>query len=246
MRRKKEHRMLTLIHRILSWTDDLLFPTDVLCLCCDRVLEESERDGVCDGCRRALDALADRQEETERSREGEALPEGISFVHSAYPYEAEARRLVHRLKFESVRAAAVPLAEPRAYLPAGEEAIIVPVPTDRLRRRKRGFNQSTLIAEHIAKTLGMEMKTALSRTGHRAPQTGLPMEKRKSNLVGCMRADDCVRGKRVLLIDDVYTTGATACEAARALLAAGAISVGVLTACRAMHDEERGDPFSGL
>jgi len=235
-----------LLRRFLAWTDDWLFPQGVLCLCCGRALHEYAPDEVCPACAAALEALADRQKESERSKGKEPLPEGIDYVHSAYPYDAQARLLVHKLKFESIRAAALPLARPMAYFPA-EEALIVPVPTDKLRMMKRGFNQSTLLAEHIAKTLGMPVETALVRVKHRAPQTGLPMEKRRSNLVGCMRASQSVRGKRILLIDDVYTTGATVCEAARALRDAGALSVGVLTACRAgQNGEEKGNPFSHI
>lgn len=234
-----------LIGRFLAWTDDWFFPQGVLCLCCDRALSEPVQESICPACAAALEALADRQEESERNKGSEPLPEGIDYVHSAYPYDAQARTLVHRLKFESIRAAALPLARPMAYLCAGEEVLIVPVPTDRLRMMKRGFNQSTLLAEHIARTLGMPVETALVRIKHRAPQTGLSMERRRSNLSGCMRAKESVRGKRILLIDDVYTTGATVCEAARALRAAGATGVGVLTACRAAQNKkEAGDPFS--
>ena len=235
------------LRRAGAWLDDLIFPQDVLCLCCESALGEDEEDGVCPACRRALDALAAAQEAWESAQHG-APPEGISYVHSAFAYDAQAKTLVRRLKYQSIRAAAAPLAKGMAILPAGEEEILVPVPTDERRRRKRGFNQATLIAQHLAGEWGMPACEALARVRRCAPQTGLNERQRRENLVGCMAVKagsvDQIRGRRILLIDDVYTTGSTAAEAARALLAAGAKSVGVMTAARAGLGKKNEDvPF---
>lgn len=225
------------------WIDDLLYPEAVACLCCDHALGADDQDCLCPDCRKALDQLARRQEACE-AKEHLPLPEGISALHAAFVYEGPARRLVHLLKYESIRAAAVPLARQMAYLPSGEEEIIVPVPTDPRRERRRGFNQSTLLARHIAGELGMQMETALVRVESRHPQTGLSAGERMENLVGCMKACDAVNGKRVLLIDDVVTTGATIREASRALQAAGAKSVCVFAAARAARNPDgEKDPF---
>ena len=225
------------------WLEDLLFPEDVLCLCCDHALGTDDVDNVCKSCRRELERLAVRQEEREEKERG-AYPKGIGYIHSAYVYEGAARRLIRRLKYESVRSAAVPLARKMVYLPSGEEEIIVPVPTDKRRELSRGFNQSALLAGHIGQELGMQVVHALRRVEHRKPQTGLSARERRKNLIGCMAADERVSGKRVLLVDDVYTTGSTVAEAARALRKAGAKSVGVFTAARAIGDtDEAEDPF---
>lgn len=232
-----------MIGRLLAALDDLLFPEDVLCLCCDHALGEDAQDGICPSCMRALGQLAQAQEAREAEDGGE-LAEGLSYVHAAFPYEGQARKLIHRLKYESVRAASVPLARQMVFLPSGEEEIIVPVPTDRRRQRRRGFNQAALLAEHIGRELGMEVCTALARVDSRRPQTGLSAAQRRQNLAGCMAANGAVSGKRVLLVDDVYTTGATAQEAARALRAAGAVSVGMFAAARAVScPDEATDPF---
>lgn len=237
-------RIRAAIARIGTWIDDLLFPEDVLCLCCDRALEHDAQGGICRSCSIALEALAQRQEAYE-AQEKRPLPEGIEFVHTAYAYEGPARKLIHRLKYEGVRAAAVPLAQRMAFLPSGEEEIIVPVPTDRRRLRKRGYNQAALLARHIADILGMEMTEALVRVDERRPQTGLSARERRENLIGCMVSGDAVNGKRVLLVDDVYTTGATLSEAARALYSAGAKRVSAFTAARALDvRDEPEDPFS--
>ena len=238
---KKLRRVLG---RLGGWMDDLLFPENVTCLCCDHALGEDDADGVCVGCRKALEKLAQKQEAREAAQ-NDPLPAGIDYIHAAFVYEGPARKLIHRLKYESVRTAAIPLARQMVFLPAGEEEIIVPVPTDPKRQRRRGFNQSALLSAHIAKELGMPMETALTRVDTRRPQTGLSMKERQENLVGCMAAGETVNGKRVLLVDDVCTTGATLCEAARALRQAGAASVGVLTAARAPGiSDEPADPFA--
>lgn len=236
-------RIRRALSQIAAWTDDLLFPENVACFCCDHALGEADTDGLCPGCRRALAQLARRQEQRE-AQGGDELPEGIDELHAAFIYEGQARKLVHLLKYESVRAAAIPLAQQMAFLPSGEEEIIVPVPTDKKRERRRGFNQSALLAAHIAGELGMPMERALVRMEKRRPQTGLSAQERRENLVGCMAASEAVNGKRVLLVDDVVTTGATVCEAARALRKAGARSVCVFAAARAVGDPDAGkDPF---
>lgn len=237
------NRIRRMLARIGAWTDDLLYPENVACLCCDHALGEEDEDGLCPACRKELMRLAMRQEEREAG-EQEPLPAGIDALHAAFVYEGPVRRLVHLLKYESVRAAAIPLARQMAYLPSGEEEIIVPVPTDKKRERRRGFNQSSLLARHIAAELGMRMEQALVRVETRHPQTGLSAEERRENLVGCMAAGDAVNGKRVLLVDDVVTTGATICEAARALRRAGAESICVFAAARAAGDPDgQKDPF---
>ena len=109
-------------NRFAAWMDDVLFPQNVLCLCCDHALGAEDTDGICAACALALDRLADMQEERERLEAGQSLPAGLDYVHAAYPYEEQARTLIRQLKYKSVRAAAVPLAARMAYLSSGEEA----------------------------------------------------------------------------------------------------------------------------
>lgn len=231
--------------KLLAMLDELLFPEDVLCLCCECALDAHAGEGICPACAQALEELAHKQELRE-AEENEPTPEGIAYVHAAYPYEGPAKTLIRRLKYGSIRAACVPLARRMAYLPSEEEEILVPVPTDRIREKKRGFNQAALLAQEIGKTLGMEVCPALHRISGRRPQTGLSRAQRRMNLVGCMEANASVKGKRVLLVDDVYTTGATAQEAARALREAGAASVAMLAAARAGAESDEGKDLFAL
>jgi len=241
-----KQRIQKMIGILLRWLDELLFPDQVLCLCCDRALGEEDEDGICPACVNVLRRLNLEQEERNRTA-CRKPPVGIDYVYAAYPYEGPARQLVHRLKYECIRAAHVPLARPMVFLPSGEEEIIVPVPTDPVRLRRRGYNQAELLARYVGRELGMEVIPALCRREKRRPQTGLTARERKENLLGCMKAEAVVSGKRVLLVDDVYTTGSTAREAARALLQAGASGVGMFAACMTTdeHLDEK-DPFAVL
>lgn len=212
---------------------DLLYPGDVCCLCCDRAIAPDAQDGLCDDCLAALDALEAQPQAIDPAP-------GIVRAAAAFPYTGQARRLIIRLKYEHVREAAVPLARAMAMLPGGETDVLVPVPTTKKRLRKRGYNQAQVLAALIAQETGMPVTEALVRTEERAEQVRLSGQSRRQNLQGTMTADHRVRGKRVLLIDDVYTTGSTATEAARALLAAGAVSVEVFTAAKSVYGEKPG------
>lgn len=225
------NKLQTYIKALISALLDLLYPKDVLCLCCDRVIAPDAQDGLCPACVEELEEL----EAWQQTQEIVPAP-GIVRAAAAYPYTAQARRLIIRLKYEHVRDAAVPLARAMAMLPGGEADALVPVPTTKRRLRARGYNQAQVLAELVARETGMPVSAAITRTDERAAQVKLSGQSRRQNLTGTMKADERIKGKRVLLIDDVYTTGSTAAEAARALLDAGALSVEVFTAAKSVYD----------
>jgi ComF family protein len=117
--------------------------------------------------------------------------------------------------------------------------LLEPVPLSRSRLRERGFNQSSLVARHVSDQLGLPLSHSLRRIRHTHPQADLPRERRLLNPNGAFRANTTgTRGKAVLLLDDVVTTGATMAAARRALLEAEARSV----ACLAIAGSELGGP----
>lgn len=152
-------------------------------------------------------------------------------------YAEPTSRLIHRLKYDGYFALGRPLAE---FLIAGwprwtqPPDLIVPIPLHPRRRRRRGYNQSELLARPLAAAVGVAFSaTALQRTRHTAPQVGLGPEARAENVRDAFEAAAGeVRGRAIVLVDDVLTTGATMSAAAGALLVAGATAVSAYTLAR--------------
>jgi ComF family protein len=171
----------------------------------------------------------------------------LRWARSAVILEDPAERLVHALKYQGWRELAPALARCMARLPLPGDAstgvcVVVPVPTTRRRQRQRGYNQAALIAGAYARALTLPLVDALARTASGGSQVALRPSQRRSNVRGAFSsaAEAAeIAGRHVLLIDDVLTTGATACEAAEALERAGALGVSVITFARALPDRRR-------
>ena len=120
-------------------------------------------------------------------------------------------------------------------LPRGERFdAIVPMPMHWRKRWHRGFNQAELLANQLSGKTHVPVRNAVRRVHQKAAQAGLTNAKRRANVVGAFRVRNraAVDGKRILLIDDVMTTGATAGACAKVLKRAGAAHVTLLTVAR--------------
>jgi ComF family protein len=155
----------------------------------------------------------------------------IDGIRSPFIFDGVLRRAIHEFKYRNLRALAVPLAELLyGFLlvnPVPGE-VLVPVPLHRKRWRERGYNQSGLLAEELGKLTGLPVVDGcLFRQQHSPSQARTAsVSQRQSNVTGafaCRGAE--LRGKRVLLIDDVCTSGATLNACAGVLKSAGAASV---------------------
>lgn len=168
-------------------------------------------------------------------------------------YDGEMREMLHLLKFNGVRQVAGHLLGEwlaKAILKLEDQAaralVVIPVPLFRERERSRGFNQATLLAECALKHLrklrrGWKLTIntkALARVKDTHALFTMQPHERRRNLRGAFRVvdADAVRGREVLLIDDIMTTGATARECARVLLRAGSAKVWVATVAKAQPE----------
>ena len=153
-------------------------------------------------------------------------------------YDGELRRLIHLLKYDRMRPLAEPLGERlgRLDLGPGSADLVVAAPLHWRRRRERGFNQAELLARRAALAWGLPFDAkGLRRTKATPPQAGLTRAERLVNVRGAFLAPRrvAIQGRRIVLIDDVMTTGATLDACARALKRAGAASVTAVTLARA-------------
>jgi ComF family protein len=167
-------------------------------------------------------------------------------------YDVTARLLAHRLKYGDRLDLASTLAGWMARAGAellADADLLVPVPMHRGRVWKRRFNQAALLADGIARRSGKRVDAfALTRKRPTRPQVGLTRAERQVNLSGAFavveEAKPRIAGLRVLLVDDVLTTGATANAAARALLRGGAAAVDVIVFATVVHDGVVHDAFA--
>jgi ComF family protein len=185
-----------------------------------------------------------------KSREGEdhlcgrclERPGFFARARAAGIYDESLRMAIHELKFRAAVGLAGPLGALlfktyQAHWKPGEIDVVAPVPLHRRRFRQRGFNQACLLVRNWPLPGGTQhIHDLLVRTRETAPQTGLDRRQRRGNIKNAIsvRRPGQIRGKRVLLVDDVLTTGATADACAHALVRDGAGRVDVLTLARAL------------
>ena len=214
--------------RILNAVGELLFPRK--CVLCGKLLEREETD-LCRHCRVEAPECA-------------VYSTKFSFLDSwtaVWYYEDPVRGSVLRYKFSSARHYADCYGRMLAMrllerFPEGFDCLTW-VPISRLRKFRRGYDQVELLARAVGRELGMEPVRLLKKIRNNPPQSGISGQaERRANVLGVYRlkASADVENKRILLLDDVITTGATAGECARVLLTGGASEVhfGAVAAAR--------------
>ena len=206
--------------RALHWLLARLFPPK--CVLCRGLLSPEETD-LCAACRRDL-PTADRIDATVRYADG---------CTAALYYEGRVRESVLRYKFSGRSSYAAAYGRIlgarilREY-PQGFDLVTF-VPVSALRRRQRGYDQGELLARALGHELGIPAKRTLKKIRNNPAQSGIrDAAQRRANVAGAYRlAGQDPKGLRILLVDDVLTTGATLSECARVLQTAGARSVAV-------------------
>lgn len=214
--------------KILSAIADFIFPPR--CAFCDRLIKSSETE-ICEKCEKSLPYT-----------KGSAVNQKKTFIDSCVSplyYEGAVKESLHRYKFSqcpgNYRAYAKLMSGCIGENLSGQFDIITWVPLSRRRLRERGYDQARLLAEAIGKSFKVPVVPALVKAKHTAPQskTG-SAEKRRANISGAyiLPKPETVLGKRILLIDDIVTTGATLSECARMLGMAGAEKIFAATVAR--------------
>ena len=197
---------------------ELLFPRK--CILCRRLLSGQETD-LCTKC---------RTDQPEYPYGRKKTPH-IADLTAVWRYTGNVRASLHRYKFGDARCYAPAYGRMLAMrilrdLPQADVVTWVPVSAKRL--RKRGYDQVRLLAEAVSAELGIPAEPLLYKFRDNQPNSSLKTpEERRANVLGVYKAlgQERLRGKRVLLLDDIITTGATASECARVLLTAGAEEV---------------------
>jgi len=208
--------------RFKEFINKYLFPPK--CVFCRRVIEE---DGVCSKCKVNLPYI-----HTAESKEPIMFVDG---AYSCFYYEGDVRNAILRYKFGGLLKYSVDFSE---YIEkcitenlAGKYDLISWVPLSKKRLRKRGYDQAKLLAEEVANRLGTQPVRTLKKSRDTAPQSRQnDVSKRMANILGAYEISYFdPAGKRIILVDDVLTTGSTVSECARILKTSGAEAVYVVT-----------------
>ena len=219
------------MHPILGRLADLFYPPR--CFLCREVLKNRE-EAVCAECREHI--LSEEQDHVF----------SLEFIDQAlalFDYKGNVRESIHALKFGKqawiARKAAGFMF--KSMEKAGFEAdVITWVPMRSREKAKRGFDQSEILAREIAKLAGMKATRTLEKVKKTKRQSSLSARERRANVLGAYVSSDpgSVRGKRILLVDDVITTGSTMSEAARILRMDGADKIYALSLARSDLSKE--------
>ncbi len=209
----------------------LLFPPK--CLLCSKVLEKGE-EILCDDCYYEIDPFPPAKIK---------LP-FIDGWAAVWYYEDKVRDSLLRYKFHGQRGYAKDYGKLLAdkilqEFPEGFD-LLTWVPISPLRKLRRGFDQSKLLADAVGKNLGLKPTRLVRKIRHNKPQSGITgPAHRRANVLGAYKlCDTDVSGKRILLLDDIITTGATLGECARMLLTAGAKEIYCGAVACARHDSK--------
>lgn len=220
---------------------EVLFPN--VCVSCNLKLSVNEKF-VCKVCLYERFECANQEQ---KQYSGDVLlPEGVTIQHALWIFDkgGQLQELFHHLKYSRLVGIGEDMGEAlgnslleNEHFKELNEPVLIPVPLHQKKKRIRGYNQ----AYHISK--GMKIVTGLSiisedgvtRVKNTRTQTGFSLEKRRNNIAEAffVNKEDCIKGRDCIIVDDVFTTGATAFELASTLKKSGAGKIGIATVAQA-------------
>ena len=236
------------ITKIKDFILEILFPSSIYCISCRSIIDKSRPYALCDECMAtfrwangrtcekcgkilqdnyAHDICADCREIAHHFEKG----------YTCVQYGKRERELLLAFKYGGQAFIGDKIAEVMADRLAPENLdmdLIIPVPMHRRKERKRGYNQAEIIAKCLSKKLGLPYSSKLIKRAENTPaMSGLTSSERRLNMDNAFciskSAEDKIKFKRVLLVDDIYTTGSTASACSRVLMERGASEVRVIT-----------------
>ncbi|MHB9093456.1 MAG: ComF family protein [Eubacteriales bacterium] len=234
---------MTALEKIMA----LLFPLAKTCLLCGK---GKAQDGICQGCRKKISARngfslcpvcgryhAQGNSGNENNKscvECLKFPPSYFAARSLGPYKGILKEAIYLYKYRGYRSLSDVFGQLLAELFLSEPCfagtdLLVPVPLSLQKTNSRGFNQSELLAARLGQLLNLPVETCLIRVRHTPSQSKLTGKARREIVKGVFALGENPRPGNVILIDDIFTTGATAEECVSVLLTAEVKSVGVLT-----------------
>ncbi|NLD18939.1 MAG: ComF family protein [Clostridiales bacterium] len=234
--------------RAIKVVDEALFPSGIYCISCGSLIDGTRPYSLCDKCIREFHWINGRRcrkcgKALQDTYKGQLCYDCMAYPHyfdkgySCMTYGLKERELLLDYKYNGKSYLGKKFGDilyDRMSCENIDADVIIPVPIHRRRERKRGYNQSALMAESLAKKMEKPfLGDAVVRTRETALLRSLSPVERESALRGafavCSGALEKVYNKKVLLIDDIYTTGSTADSCSKTLLEAGAEAVLLLT-----------------
>lgn len=232
---------MEIIKKIYKSYAEIVFPP--ICVCCGSSTNSDEKS-ICSLCR-------EKRFESAFTDDKSIFPESVSFVHTMWFFDKGGylQDLLHQLKYHSMKGVGIELGtllgkdfldyRSREELDRIEalKPLIVPVPLHFKKRRKRGYNQARALAEGVSRSTGWEIvgKETVERIRKTKTQTGLTLSQRSDNLKGAFQIAslNAIKNRCCIIVDDVFTTGATTFELAKTLYEVNENPSGILTVARA-------------
>ena len=231
----------------LDKVSELIFPSDFKCLSCERDIQKGE--DFCEKCKKELPFNNGNVCEVcgiNIPSKGKCVrcsgKKVYEMARAPFLYDGIIKKLIHNFKYNNAKYLFKPLGKYMAecYIENNMQAeIIIPIPLFCKKIKKRGYNQAYKLAEEIGKILSLPTINALERIKDTPTQTALDFKERKANIKGAFKCiDRSIKNRNILLIDDVYTSGATIKEACKVLRENGVNKIYVLTLAHTMLDNK--------
>ena len=215
---------------------ELVYPSNIKCICCDGELENKADSSICEYCKSKIKfepSWSNLHVESEYFR-------GLVKILTVAEYSSTIRKLIYKFKYNSQTYIARELANIMAAFLEVEKLsfdMVIPVPLFVAKKRKRGFNQAELLAKYLSKQIKTQCANdVVARTKDTATMHRLTKQQRRENVRGVFDVTDPtpILFKNILLVDDIYTTGATIKECSEMLLNAGAEKVTAIAFARSV------------